>query len=346
MQAWVLNGRGQELRDEHREACRATGINYRSNELVLNLRRDNYARMRYTYTGLEQRAGSALPQATALIASGGALVPEGFINNVEIALLQYGGIRNVADVMRTESGNDLPWPTVNDTAVKGRRLAENAQINTKDITFGVCTFRAYLYTSDIVLVPVSLIQDAAINLSNLVGSLCGERIGRIQSDEFTTHTGNAGPMGIVPAATSGVSAAVATAIAADDLYSLKHSVDPAYRKGAQFMMHDSILLAIKKLKDGMGRYLWQASLAGGSPDTLDGDPIQINQSMDSTLASGKKPVLYGQLSKYKIRDVGEIRLRRLVERYADLDQEAFLCLMRSDGNLLDAGTHPVKYIAN
>jgi HK97 family phage major capsid protein len=111
-------------------------------------------------------------------------------------------------------------------------------------------------------------------------------------------------------------------------------------------MHDQILLKIKQLKDGFGRYLWQAGLAYGTPDTLDGDPIFINQSMDSTVASTKKTVAYGALKKYKIRDVSSIRLRRLVERYADADQEAFVLFARADGNLLDAGTHPIKYMVH
>src|SRR5262249_45286397 len=111
-----------------------------------------------------------------------------------------------------------------------------------------------------------------------------------------------------------------------------------------WMFHDSILLAVKKLKDGMGRYLFQASLAGSAPDTLDGDPIHINQSMASTIATANKTMLYGTLSNYKIRDDSEVRLRRLTERYADADQIGFVLFSRHDGNLLDAGTRPVKYL--
>lgn len=294
----------------------------------------------------EQRAGANAPQAVALSVSGGYTIPEGFVNNLEIALLQYGGIRVKSTVMRTISGNDLPWPTVNDTTVKGQRISENTTVPTKDVTFGAIVLHAYKYTSGIVLVPVELMEDSAFNLAATLGELLGIRIGRIQADEFTITGGGAAPVGIVSAATLGQTAASATAIAGDDLYGLKHSVDPAYRSGAgvAWMFHDKILLAIKKLKDGLGRYLWQASLAGSAPDTLDGDPIVINQSMASTIASSNITVLYGRLDKYIIRDVAEIRMRRLVERFADADQEAFLMFMRSDGNLLDAGTRPVKFL--
>jgi len=42
--------------------------------------------------------------------------------------------------------------------------------------------------------------------------------------------------------------------------------------------------------------------------------------------------------------VSTLRLRRLVERYADADQEGFVGFSRADGDLLDAGTDPVKHL--
>jgi HK97 family phage major capsid protein len=68
--------------------------------------------------------------------------------------------------------------------------------------------------------------------------------------------------------------------------------------------------------------------------------------MDSTIASGKKTMLFGLLSKYKIRDAGEFRLYRLEERYRDADQTGFFGFWRTDGNLIDAGTHPVMYLTS
>jgi hypothetical protein len=68
----------------------------------------------------------------------------------------------------------------------------------------------------------------------------------------------------------------------------------------------------------------------------------INQSM--TTPGPAKSMLFGDFSKYIIRDVREVELRRLDERFAVLGQVAFLAFARADGDLLDAGTHPVKYM--
>ena len=126
---------------------------------------------------------------------------------------------------------------------------------------------------------------------------------------------------------------------------LEHSVDPAYRGNAKWMMSDSALMKTKLLVDSQGRPLWAASISTGAPDTLMGYPIIINNDM-AVMAAGAKSVLFGDSQKYIIRDVLGVTLLRLEERYADFHQVAFLAFARMDGDLLDAGTHPVKYFVN
>jgi HK97 family phage major capsid protein len=173
--------------------------------------------------------------------------------------------------------------------------------------------------------------------------MLGERLGRITNRRYTTGSGAGQPEGVTVGSTLGVTTAVATEFTADELYNLKHSVDPAYRLTPHWMFADSTLLKLKKLKDGEGRYLWQASLAGSTPDTLDGDPIQVNQHMPAA-TSALRPIVYGDFSKYVIRDIQGIRTKRLGERYAEFDQEAFVGFLRTDGKIVDAGTNPLKYM--
>ena len=49
-------------------------------------------------------------------------------------------------------------------------------------------------------------------------------------------------------------AASATAITADELLDLIYSLKAPYRKRAVFLMHDSTIKAIRKLKDGNGSF--------------------------------------------------------------------------------------------
>jgi HK97 family phage major capsid protein len=336
LQAWLRASRNMDLRPEHQRACELVGARPHSSEFSLPLRRDHYGNIKREYRALSAQSGVA----------GNFTVKEGFVPSLEMALLQYGGVRQAADVMRTTGDGDMPWPTSNDSSNKGRIIGENVAATSVDPTFGRVVFRAYKWTSDFIRVPVELLEDSAFNLASILGAMLGERLGRIQNEHYTTGDGVNKPRGFVTAATA-YTAASATAISHDDLINLKHAVDPAYRGNAIFMAHDAIWATIRKLKDGQGRYLWESSTVVGEPDRIQGSPAITNQDMSSaTIASTVKTVAYGDFSKYKIRDVGDIRMRRLGERFADQDQEGFIAFVRGDANLLDAGTNPIKVLTH
>jgi HK97 family phage major capsid protein len=256
----------------------------------------------------------------------------------------------VATILRTDTGNALPYPTVNDTTVTGRLLTENTAVTNTDVTFNAITFNAYKYSSDLLLISQELMTDSAFDLSSQLGELLGIRLGRIQGTHFTTGTGSSQPAGVVTGSTLGKTAAGTTAITADELLDLVTSVDPAYRSnpGVGFMAHDNIITAIRKLKDNNNQYLWQPSMAVGikmgQPDTLYGYPVYRNQFMQSSIATGTKTVLFGDFKKFVIRDVSGIRLVRMDERYADVDQVGFVAFVRSDAKVLNAGTNPIKHL--
>jgi HK97 family phage major capsid protein len=324
-----------KLEQEHFDAAKFFGFDLRSREIAIPLNKD-YRSIRKEYRDMSLTVGS-----------GGYTVPQGFQAALEQALLTFGGVRQVADVIRTSSGNDLPWPTMNDTSNKGAILAEATTFGSSvDPSFGQVIFKAFKYSSKPIIVSNELLQDSAFDLSAMIGGWLGTRIGRIQNDHFTTGAGTTLPKGLTVAAVVGKAAASMTTFTDLELIDLYHSLDPAYRPNATFMFHDTVLATIRKFKDvTSGQYLWQPGLQAGVPDRLLGTTYTINQSMSNTYTTGQKLVLFGDFSKYKIRDAAEIRLVRLDELFAQTDQVGFVAFLRSDGNLLDAGTRPVKWLA-
>ncbi len=286
-------------------------------------------------------------QATSPDSAGGATIPEDFRRAIEVALKRFGGMRQAATVFTSTSGADLPWPTSNDTANEGELLGENVQAAEQDIVFSSITLGAFTYSSKVIRVSLQLLQDSAFNLETFLSDRFGERLGRITNRHYTTGTGTGQPNGVVTASVAGFTAANAAAIVHDDLLELKHSVDPAYRVGPKvgWMFNDNTLLQIKQLKDSDGRPLWQAGIAVGTPDRIDGDLFTINQDIAS-IATTAKSVLYGDFSKYVIRDVLTVQMLRLVERFADFLQVGFLAFMRTDADLIDAGTNPIKHLVH
>lgn len=286
-------------------------------------------------------------QSVGTTTAGGFLVPQAFSDRLEIAEKFYAGMLQEAEIITTDSGADMPWPTVNDTTQVGAILAENATIPAQDITFASVTLKAYMYTSKLIAVSWQLLQDSAFSIDNLVADLAGQRLGRILNTHFTTGTGSGQPNGIVTAAASGKvgTTGQTTSVIYDDLVDLVYSIDIAYRAASKWMMNDASVKVVRKLKDSQGRPLWEPSLQAGQPDRLLGYPIVTNNDV-ATMAANAKSILFGSLTKYKVRQVRGVSLVRLNERYADNLQVGFFAFTRYDGNLIDAGTNPVKYYAN
>jgi len=280
--------------------------------------------------------------------TGGYLFGTTFVNRLEIAMIASSGIMEAADVIRTETGEEMRWPTADDTANKGRQIGEARDVADLDPSFGNTLWYAHKFTSDMIKVPYELMQDNAVGLENVIPQMLGERLGRILNEKGTTGNGASTMWGIVTRAVTGKTAAGAAAIVFDEIIDLEHSVNRAIRANraaCSYMFNDDTLKLVRKLKDSQNRYLWQAGANTGAPDTMNNYRYIINDDM-ANAASGVKSMLFGRLSSYKLRMVGQVRFRRLAERYAESDQEAFIAFVRADGNLLNAGDNPVKSLTH
>lgn len=276
------------------------------------------------------------PQSVGTPADGGYLVPTSLYNRITQAMKLYGGMLRVANVMTTETGNPLGFPTGDDTENVGEIVSENSlHGDGEKLQFGMITLNSFMFSSKYIRLSYALLRDSGFDLNAYVIQRAAERVGRIVNKKMTIGTGIGEPRGLVTAATSGVSAA-ASAITFDNTISLIHSVDPAYREmGAQFMFHDTTLGALRTIKDTQGRYIWDmGNVTQNIPASIWGYGYQINQDMP-TIGTGKKSIIFGDLSQYQIRQVGSPRLKRNETTYENYDQVAFLYLQAYDGNLLN-----------
>ena len=143
-------------------------------------------------------------QSAGTAAAGGYTVPQGFRATMIEAQKKFGGLRALAGHLDTETGNDLPMPTNDDTGNIGEIINENTTVTFQDLTFGQVTMKAYIYSSKGVLVSRVLLNDNAVNLDQYIPRKLGERIGRIQAQHFITGTGTGQPKGLI----TGIGAAV------------------------------------------------------------------------------------------------------------------------------------------
>ena len=320
---------------------------------------DQYLRRGFARMGPEQRdllesrwvqhEGRALGVGTG--SGGGYTVPEGFVRKIKTARLKFGGLRKAPgiDFIPTATGNDLPYPNADDTGNSGALLAEGSAAGEQDITFGQTVLKAFTWTSKIVRVSNLLLQDEDVNLDSWLAARLGERIGRAQAPYLITGTGTGQPEGIVTNAAVGFTTATGqmTTLIYDDFVEMEASIDDAYLENAVWVISPSAQKQLRLIKDTAERPIMFGAHEGAAgaamPQSILGRPFVVDASM-ATVAASNKPVLFGDLSNYAVRDVEGMQVLRLSERYAEYNQTAFLVFSRMDARPVDAGDSSYKVL--
>jgi HK97 family phage major capsid protein len=346
-----IEARGQDLPGERRE--RDAGADQRRAEyrdaFFALLRQGGDA----SYLEPEQRAimrqgfVEERVQVAGTTTSGGYTVPVDLAREIVRTMKDWGPMYD-GDIVReivTGSGNEFDIPTNDDTGNSAASLAEGADLtddNSGDLVFGQKRLDAYVDATPWVKISFELLQDSVFNLEAFLAEALGERLGRRCNSRLTTGSGASQPNGVVTASSLGKTAASATAIVADELLDLQHSVRAPYRRSpkCRWMFADTTLLAIRKLKDGQGNFLWQlGDIRNGAPDTILAKPYSINDDMAS-IATGAKSVIFGDFSRYWVRKVGSPLVGTVRERF--WPKVGMAGLVRYDGELVD--TIAVKHL--
>ena len=264
---------------------------------------------------------------------GGYLVPDEYERTLVEALEEENVFRQLAKVIRTSSG-DRKIPVV---ATKGTAswIDEEGAYTESDDSFGQVSIGAYK-VGTMIKVSEELLNDSVFDLESYIAKEFARRIGAKEEEAFFTGDGSGKPLGILAAtggAETGVTATSSTAVTADELMDLFYSLKSPYRKKAVWVLNDSTIKAVRKLKDSTGQYLWQPSLVAGTPDTLLGRPVKTSAYMP-VIAAGAKTIAFGDFSYYWIADRQGRSFKRLNELYAANGQVGFLGSQRVDGKLV------------
>lgn len=264
---------------------------------------------------------------------GGYLVPDEYERTLVEALEEENIFRQLAKVIQTSSG-DRKIPVV---ATKGTAswIDEEGAYTESDDSFGQVSIGAYKLGT-MIKVSEELLNDSVFDLESYISREFARRIGAKEEEAFFTGDGSGKPLGILAAtggAETGVTAASSTAVTADELMDLFYSLKSPYRRNAVWVLNDSTIKAIRKLKDNNGQYLWQPSLVAGTPDTILGRPVKTSAYMP-VIAAGAKTVAFGDFSYYWIADRQGRSFKRLNELYAANGQVGFLGSQRVDGKMI------------
>ncbi len=178
----------------------------------------------------------------------------------------------------------------------------------------------------------------ATNVEALVLDRLAYKSGITEEKAFLTGNGVNKPLGVMVADASGISTGrdvstgnTATSMTFDGLKEAKYLLKSGYLANAQWSFHRDGVKQIDKLKDGEGRYIWQASVVPGRPDTLLSFPIRQSEYMPNTFTTGLYVGILADWSNYWIADDLAITIQRLDELYSETNQVGFISRLETDG---------------
>ena len=277
-----------------------------------------------------KNVGNLLSESTG--ADGGYLVPTEWDSRLIDTLAEENVFRKLATTITTSG--EL---RINVVASKPAALwvAEGGALTFGNAAFAQKSLDAHKLHVGI-RVTNELLNDNAFNLESYIIDQFGKAIGNAEEDAFINGTGSGQPTGILTTAAADATMVQQTAgsnIAADDILNLVYKLPRAYRKNAVFLVNDSTLAAIRKLKDANQAYMWQPSFQAGEPDRLLGYPVYTSPYMP-TVAAENMVLAFGDFSYYNIGDRGARTFNELRELYMPNDQTGYLMMERVDGILL------------
>lgn len=287
---------------------------------------------------LLKEARAADWQSVGANEKGGYTVPRQFLNRIVEAMKAYGGIASVSQILTTANGQPIDWVYSDGTDEEGALIGENEAAEEEAANFDIVSLGAKKLTSKIIRTSNELLQDSAVDIEGFLSGRIAQRLGRGEAKYLITGDGSDSktPKGLERWVTKTKAVADGKSLTWEDILALKHSVDPAYRNSPKFRFafNDNTLLEISKMKDNQNRPIWLPDIVGVAPATVFATQYVIDQGI-ADFGTGRTFMYCGDFYHFIIRRVDYMILKRLVERYAEYDQTAFLAFHRFDCVLED-----------
>ncbi|MCR5775487.1 MAG: phage major capsid protein [Lachnospiraceae bacterium] len=263
---------------------------------------------------------------------GGYLVPDEYDKRLIDVLDEENIMRGLATKITTSGEHKI---NIAATKPAAAWIEEGEQLTFGDATFDQKMMDAHkLHVA--IKVTEELLYDNAFGLENYIITQFGKALANAEEDAFLNGDGEGKPTGIFHATKGGekaVTTSSASAITADEIIDLVYKLKRPYRKKASFIMNDSTLPGLRKLKDNNGQYLWQPSLVAGEPDRLFGYPLHTS-AFAPEIKGGKPAVSFGDYKYYNIGDRGSRSFTTLRELFAGNGMIGYVAKERVDGLLI------------
>lgn len=276
------------------------------------------------HTGMPQKA---LRRGSA--GSGNFIVPDTFEQKLVKGLTDKSVLRKLCTVLKTNTTMRIPTIIADGEATW---IPENEPVQFSEAVCGEIVLDAYKLAHK-VIVSDEMLEDAQFDVEDYIRQLFVESVSAAEELALFIGDGNGKPTGLLHQASTGWVSEKAGDITYDDILNLIHSVKSPYRKNAVLVMSEDAITKLLSIIHYHGDSPWDVSLKDGTTKTLFGYPVYTTNYLDRVLP-GTKPVLFGDFSYFWIGERGKRSVKRLIERYADTGQVAYITTERIDAKLV------------
>lgn len=336
MEGWFASGTPTP---EQQEAMEAQGIGRDAEAAEFQLFASRpFKALQHAYQSAHPTLFESQAQTALSGVLGGFTIPSTLIPTLEVAMLEYGNIVGICDVIRTDGGGPLHFSTQDDTANEGALIGEEEEDTEDEVGFGRFTLGAFEATSRIIPISRTLVEDSGIDVAAEIGNRLGERLGKLMSRKICVGNGAGEPLGVVNSAIAATPDGTGQG-PGDDLIALIHACPRAHRRNGRFVLTDNALKNIRLIKNQDGDYIWRPGLSEGRPDSLLGYGYEVSDHVPEGV-EGLETILFGDFSKMKVRVCRGLT----IDRDYSIQRRMYLLVatMRFDAGLLDAGQGPIR----
>ena len=201
--------------------------------------------------------------------------------------------------------------------VKGDYVAEKANFTVSESRWTTKTIGKFKYGSTSII-TLEMLYEAAFDVMSEITQQFTLDFAKCFEKGIIAGNGSGEPEGLLTGGTS-ITLSSPSAVKADDIVTIYHSIKSAYYSNAKWLMNNNTLCSVRKLKDSTGNYLFhQGELTEGYAGTILGKPVLVSEEMPD-IGTGAAPILYGDFRRaYKCVRNPDISLTVLRELYSQI----------------------------
>lgn len=280
---------------------------------------------------VENRAG----EQNMTMGNNGAVIPTTIANRIIKAVKDKCPIYARATMYHVAGTLKVPvWGKANTTHdITVGYQSEFTELTADSGKFTSIDLSGYL-AGALTLIGKSVVNNAIVDVVSFVIDQMSEEIAIFLEKELLAGTGSNTATGAL-STTNTLNAGSTTKITTDNLVALQTKVKQVYQAKACWTMHPETFLEVKKLQDSNGRYLLQDDLTQEIPYRLLGKPVYLSDNMPK-IASGAKPVLYGDYTGLSVNMRENVQIQVLNEKYATQHAVGVVAWFEFDSKVTDS----------